>query len=374
MPNNDTPVNYQLMKLYIDTIPNFSGDSGTLEIFLEHCDCLINQYKNIQNLNDPINSFLLRAVIGKLSGNALMLVGSRPEIRAWTDLKNLLRLSFGDQRNLDCLVQDIIIMRPLKNESFLTFGQRIQKARSSIASKLISMNLSAEERRFQIKNYDELSLKTFIRGLTGRIQDLVRLRNPDSLELAMAYVVEEENFTLSQKQHGYIQNLNSRPNPVNGNLSYNRHNRYPKPNQYPSNNSQNNNNSYGQNNQYRNFPSQPINIHQRQNTPAPKYFTNRQVFGPQTNVFKPTGQTPRNNPEPMSTSTRNPTVQRQNFNRNHFQSTGPKNFTHQELYNIETDHSTAYENFEDSLENEGYAENTTENVNFHNVTPTNQET
>nr|CAH7748166.1 unnamed protein product [Callosobruchus chinensis] len=94
---------------------------------------------------------------------------------------------------------ELIIMKPHKNESFFNLGQRIQKARSAIASKLISMNLAVAERTFQIKNYDELCLKTFIRGLTGRVQDMVRLRNPDSLELAISYVLEEENFMLHQR-------------------------------------------------------------------------------------------------------------------------------------------------------------------------------
>ncbi|CAH1977945.1 unnamed protein product [Acanthoscelides obtectus] len=198
--STESQVNYQLLRLYIDTIPNFNGDNSTLAIFLEHCDHLINTYTNLNNSSDPLNGFLIRAIVSKLTGNALALVGSRPEIRNWKDLKILLRLSFGDQRNLGCLVQELIVMKPHKNESFFNFGQRIQKARSAIASKLISMDVSVAERTFQIKNYDELCLKTFIRGLTGRVQDMVRLRNPDSLELAISYVLEEENFMLHQRQ------------------------------------------------------------------------------------------------------------------------------------------------------------------------------
>lgn len=68
--------------------------------------------------NDPINAFLLRAVISKMSGNALMLAGSRPEIREWLSSKNLLRLSFGDNRNLDCLVQKMMAMQPYKNHFY----------------------------------------------------------------------------------------------------------------------------------------------------------------------------------------------------------------------------------------------------------------
>nr|CAH7762868.1 unnamed protein product [Callosobruchus chinensis] len=263
--STETSVNYQLLRLYIDTIPHFNGDNSTLEIFLEHCDHLIGTYTNANNQNDPLNSFLIRAVVSKLTGNALALVGSRPEIRNWNELKILLRLSFGDQRNLDCLVQELIIMKPHKNESFFNFGQRIQKARSAIASKLISMNLAVAERTFQIKNYDELCLKTFIRGLTGRVQDMVRLRNPDSLELAISYVLEEENFMLHQRQSGqsqnssFTQNLQNRSQPqlpvqFSNNFNQPKIASFPR---YPNISPQTRNT----------FPSQPINIQPRQNMP-----------------------------------------------------------------------------------------------------------
>nr|CAH7723682.1 unnamed protein product [Callosobruchus chinensis] len=355
--STETSVNYQLLRLYIDTIPHFNGDNSTLEIFLEHCDHLIGTYTNANNQNDPLNSFLIRAVVSKQTGNALALVGSRPEIRNWNELKILLGLSFGDQRNLDCLVQELIIMKPHKNESFFNFGQRIQKARSAIASKLISMNLAVAERTFQIKNYDELCLKTFIRGLTGRVQDMVRLRNPDSLELAISYVLEEENFMLHQRQSGqsqnssFTQNLQNRSQPQLP-VQFSNHFNQPKiasfP-RYPNISPQTRNT----------FPSQPINIQPRQNMPPPRFFTNQQVFGKQNfppknfNVFKPTGQVSQTRPEPMSTSTRNANFPRGNQNRNFFQSTGPRNFASQELHNLQDsddfnygDYSTYDQDFE----------------------------
>lgn len=39
IPERQIQINYQLLNLYIDTIPNFNGDSNTLGIFLEHCPC-----------------------------------------------------------------------------------------------------------------------------------------------------------------------------------------------------------------------------------------------------------------------------------------------------------------------------------------------
>lgn len=340
MTTASTPVNYSLLKLYIDVIPNFNSDPHTLEVFLEHCDYLIKTYKNSANPDHPLNVFLTRAIIGKLTGNALMLVGSRPEIRDWIELKNLLRLSFGDNRNLDCLVQEMMVMTPFKNESFLALGQRIQKARSSSASKLISMNLDVAERNFLIKNYDGLSLKTFIRGLSGRIQDMVRLRIPDNLELAISYVLEEENLMLNQKQISFFHTpkiqANFRPQSQQSYMSKN----YASPNYSATNNLFSTRQNFIPQ-QRQSFPSQPINIQPRQNLPPQKFFTNQQVFGTprnanNTNVFKPTGNIPQNMPQSMSISNRNTSVQRPNTNYNHFRPNyQTKNFISEELHNIE---------------------------------------
>lgn len=54
--------------------------------------------------------------------------------------------------------------------------------------------MTQDEKLIRIKNYDELTLKTFIRGLLNPIKTNVRLRNPDSLEKATSLLIEEEHF------------------------------------------------------------------------------------------------------------------------------------------------------------------------------------
>lgn len=369
MARNNGAVNYQLLKLFIDTIPYYDGDRNTLEIFIEHCEALYSNFSTV-NPDDAFNSFLLRAIIGRLTGIALNLVGSRPEVRNWNDLKALLRLTFGDQRNLDCLVQDLMIMHPLKNEIYSNFGQRILKCRSAICSKLQSMNLPINEKMLKIKNYDELALKTFIRGLTGRVQDMVRLRNPDTIELAMSYVLEEENFMLNQRQTAQYKNLPQNPmqrpsfppRPNFQNIPPNNFQNFsnqPRPN-FPQNFAQAPNFSQQRNQfvppqfntppqfapQYNRpqFPSQPINIQSRP-IPNQKYFTNREVFG-SPNVFKPTGQVPRNQPTPMSTSTRN--TQARRF-QSHLQTIEPEESFSANVYQENLENDAVYSPYENTF-------------------------
>lgn len=200
MPPN---TNYQLIKLYIDIIPQYNGDTHTLGIFIESAQNLLNTFFSA---DADLNTFLLRAIIGKLSGRALTLIGSRIELRTWDQIKDALNLCFGDQRNIECLVQDLISLSPNKNETPYNFGMRIQDQRSLIISKVNSSSLKTEEKIIYLQSYDNLALKTFIKGLTGQLQNNIRLRNPDSLEKAMSLVIEEENFSYSQNRHT---NLNS---------------------------------------------------------------------------------------------------------------------------------------------------------------------
>lgn len=230
----------------------------------------------------------------------------------------------------------------------MAFGQRIQIARSKLASKISSVQVETmpnETKLIHIKQYDQLALKTFIRGLTGHLQSIIRLRNPKTLEEAMNFVTEEENFRYTQNLPQLLtKNVQQKPQQFTRQQNYN-----VKPNYYhntPFNQNYNNQhfNSQHFNNfpkpqysQQSRFPSQPINIQTRK---IKQHFpTNRQVFGPPTDVFKPTGKIPDYVPEPMSTTSRNPTVrnsiQSKFQNTNHFRPSGPRNFASEELYQAE---------------------------------------
>jgi hypothetical protein len=173
--NNNT--NYQLLKLYVDTIPNYNGDPNTLEIFINACDNLFTNFGN----NQDLQSYLIRAIISKLTDRALILIGTKTELKNWPLVKNALRLSFGDQRNLDCLEQDLITSCPFRNEHPLDFGKRVQLIRSRLAAKLNTLTeieMPSITKAVYMKQYDQLAQKTFIRGLPGNLQSIVRLRNP----------------------------------------------------------------------------------------------------------------------------------------------------------------------------------------------------
>lgn len=66
--------NYQLLKLYVDTIPSFDGNPQTLGIFTDNGKNLMSTFKETANL---MTSFLPSVVISQLTGRAIILIGSR---------------------------------------------------------------------------------------------------------------------------------------------------------------------------------------------------------------------------------------------------------------------------------------------------------
>lgn len=357
----DAKTDMQLLKLYVDTVPHYDGNKDTLEVFISSCDFLFSTFNTATDL--LLRNYLIRVILGKLVSRAQILIATRTELDSWEKIKEALRLSFGDQRNIDCLEQDLITLTPFKNESPVDFGKRIQLARSQLIAKINAQSEATMPRATKIiytNQYNKVSLKTFIRGLTGNLQSIIRLRNPETLEQAMAYVTEEENFRYTQniafstnRQHSAQDKAPFRPS---NNTKLN----YQLPYQMPMTRYQNPHFTPVYNNQFSrpafpqlpamqfsqpkpSFPSQPINIQPR---PAPpqKFFTNAQVFGKPKAItdrpFKPepmstTSRNPTINnyrPEPMSTTSRNSTFNRPNTS---FKPSGPRNFVSQELFQID---------------------------------------
>jgi hypothetical protein len=242
--------------------------------------------------------------------------------------------------------------------------------------------------------YNKIALKTFIRGLPPQLQSIVRLRNPDSLEHAMTYVTEEENFRYTQNFAALLNN-NQRASPSNSIRTHPR--QMPTPSNaycpsYPTHPQpfSATNESYINSSQLPRqstppqflrsptaprFPRQPINVIPTNRPPQQRFFSNTQVFGKPRNVFQPTGQQPNNRPEPMSTTSRNPTVKHPyNTHNNYFKPTGQRNFISEEIHFVQnnedeqdsvTDNSNNYDN--EYLINTGEDPEETNNYQTNNI-------
>lgn len=282
-------INYTLVRLIIETIPTYEGDKDMLEIFISACDSFHTKYYS--QTDTEINQFIYQAILGKLKGNALLIIGSRSKLNTWPLIKEELRNTYGERLNLDNLEQTLMICSLQKNESYHNFAKRLQLIRSKLALKLktipsAEMNLITKE--IHLKQYSNMALKIFVRNLDRRLRDKIIAQKPTDLEHAMALVQEDENFELFLQPQNYKQlvpknNLQSRPH-------------HPVTDQRPVQN-------YPQK-QY-SSPMRPFNQippNQFINRNQYQYPTNSQVFGRPLNVWQP-GQHNNQNysrPVPMS--------------------------------------------------------------------------
>lgn len=386
-------INYQLLKYQSDNIPHFDGNQKLLNRFISAVENLLKGFQDTTNRNATINTCLFDTILSKLTGRAAELIVSRSELNSWALIKDVLINSFSDQRSIDCLIQDLLGLKPLKNENPIVFGMRIQDSRSLLFSKLSAVNEDAAIKVIKIKHYDEFALKTFLNGLPYNLQLVTRLKNPDCLEKAMSLVREEENFIYFKNS----QNTNLRQ-PLFTNKHQNQNMTQPRqpytpnfrpnfnPNYNPNYNPQRNNNfSNNFPRPFMNFPQQNFQSfsqpHSSFSQQRPNFAHNQQnfqrpFFGNQTRQFQNNnnfGQMSRrtnlnrnNQVEPMDTSSGNTVLNNALQN---------KKFVSQHLYNQEvlqnmsenpdqTPVNLYQENFEPNFNNEysdEYFENNTDN-------------
>lgn len=207
-----TPTDIALLRYQADNIPLFDGNPKQLNRFIASSENMLKNFQKPSVPADPINSCLLDTILNKLRGRAADLICSRSELNSWDKIKQTLILSFSDHRGIDCLIQDLINMKPVRNETPLQFGLRIQDTRSLLFAKLNATISDANEALVQTKHYDSFALKTYINGLPYNLQLVVRLRNPTSLEQAMSFVTEEENFKNFSNPQNFTFNANRQQN------------------------------------------------------------------------------------------------------------------------------------------------------------------
>lgn len=210
-------------------IPEFSGDSRQLPLFIKKCEYIINTFQG----GEVQNEYLFHVLTSRLTGEAANLVGERDNIRTWLELKTLLAQHFGDPRTEDCLVLELESMKLNYNESYLDFCHRIQNLRSVLIAKIIETVDDVNLRQAKQHIYTNSSLNVFLYNLPPYLVRLVRLRNVTTLEDALKVVLEEQNFQTVYESRNNRNKSSSKPPGKSSNNNGN-FQRSPNPQNQPS--------------------------------------------------------------------------------------------------------------------------------------------
>lgn len=280
----------QVPSTMANIIPEFSGDSRQLPLFIKKCEYIINTFQG----GKAQNEYLFHVLTSRLKGEAANLVGERDNISTWLELKTLLSQHFGDPRTEDCLVLELESMKLNSNESYLDFCHRIQNLRSILISKIIETVEDAHLRQAKQHIYTNSSLNVFLYNLPPYLVRLVRLRNVTTLEDALKVVLEEQNFQTVYESKNNRNKNNSKPSGKFVNSNDNSQ-RSPNPQKQSSTQVQNSSseNTYRTNNSF-----QPRNSYRHtNNTQNQSSQQSRPTTGPSQQAAAP-----RTSPEQNATS------------------------------------------------------------------------
>lgn len=324
---------------YLNCVPQFDGNPSELNRYLATCKSLIDNFYDINNRNSFQNIYLLNCLIGKLSGNARLVVNVQ-NVSTWEDLKETLNRNFADRRDETCLNRDLVMLRQNSNESPQHFYDRVLEILNLLCS-YVDAHETAAIAAVKRDMYMKLALTTFLSGLREPLGNTIRCMRPKDLAEAIQFVTQENNLKYFQN-HGSLNPNKSqilRPKQPVANFQ----SMPPQSNQWAMPRFNRNFNSHTSHNQFNTpFPSQPIPIRPNPNFRPQRLPTNSEVFGkPKQNVFRPNQPKPLPNPTPMSVCTQN--TFKQNIpgpsgQQNQYYQQRPK-FHVEELYNAELDES-----------------------------------
>ncbi|KAF5306342.1 hypothetical protein FQR65_LT07366 [Abscondita terminalis] len=356
-------VNYTELNLAREIIPQYEGGSKNLSYYIQQCEKFINTYKvNIPGQEQcSLNKLVFELCCSKLTGTAreTLIVSN---CATWAQVKTTLLNRFGDQRNETLLENDLITCYQFSNEIYEQYYERLKSKLQQILEHINIREENVNIKTFKKQMYEQRAQNTFCAGLLEPYRSFISNKTIASLEDALTQL---RNYDNHQQQVSFLNFIrHKQPSQFSKQTSHQtkqplKSTQIQKPShsynyQQPSLNMRFSHHS----NQ---FPRGPINIQSR---PIQSNFpTNSQVFGKKPE-FKPT---------PMSVNTRNTFQSNRNQNqpqlqRNHFQQTGPRNFTSEELYNVEqsdnNEHKSEY--FEDvSTLNQSF-ENFNTNISCYN--------
>lgn len=176
-------------------IKPYNGDRESLPAFLTNCDNAMSLATNDQQ------NVLCKYIISQLEGKA-QVACSLKTFSTWDDIKLFLRSTFGEKKHQTHLLVDLQNCKQLHSEDVTKYSIRIETILTRILSDIHYSCKDKNELPGRIAAMEDLALNTFMLGLSSSISNVVRCRNPSTLNEAVQHAIEEEKlFNLSKTNY-----------------------------------------------------------------------------------------------------------------------------------------------------------------------------
>lgn len=222
------------LNIILKFIKPFDGSREKLNAFINNCDNAISLASSYEV------EIVFKFIVSQLDGKA-EIACSIKEFDSWPSLKEFLQNQFGERKHYAHLLAELQDCRQGAQENVNQFSLRIETCLSQLLTEISISGHKKNEVIGRVAAMEDLALHTFTMGLTPRIANIVRCRNPKTLNDAINYAISEEKL----QQYSYKQTLAAKSHRQNdSNIKSNRssnfnYNQSQKPtHQQPSSNDQ----------------------------------------------------------------------------------------------------------------------------------------
>ncbi|CAK1554979.1 unnamed protein product [Leptosia nina] len=190
-------------------IKSFDGTREKLNSFLSNCD---NATSLASETQKPI---LFKYILSQLNGKAETACSIK-EFDSWDQLNHFLKTQFGETKHYTHLLADLQECRQLNIEPVNQFALRVETCLSKLLTEVTLSNKKKTELLGRTAAMEDLALHTFLLGLKPDISNLVRGKNPSTLNEAINLATSEEkilNLFAKRNSHTSVpQRQGSKPN------------------------------------------------------------------------------------------------------------------------------------------------------------------
>lgn len=167
-------------------IKPFDGSREKLNSFITNCD------NAIELASDAQKSILFKFILSQLEGKAEVACSIK-EFDSWDQLSHFLKTQFGERKHYAHLMTELQECRQ-SNEPVNQYALRVETCLSKLLTEVTLSNKKKTELVGRTAAMEDLALHTFLIGLKPDISNLVRGRNPSTLNDAINFAVSEEKI------------------------------------------------------------------------------------------------------------------------------------------------------------------------------------
>jgi Retrotransposon gag protein len=190
--NSDTEIMSVSLEIAEKLLIRFDGSKNKLHEFIDNCD------KAISLVKPEYKPILLAIIETKLTDKARAIIRNRT-FDEWKKLKDFLLDAYSERRTEGQWQLELHSLRQLSGDSVMSYANKVENCYIKLLNTL-DPDLSTEAKSACTQLIKNQALNVFIRGLNRDLSILIKSRNPESLESAVALAVAEEQEQLSKQE------------------------------------------------------------------------------------------------------------------------------------------------------------------------------